>query len=97
MTFRFEPDARVELEEAIQYYQQRNEEVAQHFITAVENAISRAMANPLIYRLQQNQYRFCKIDVFPYHLVFRFKEDQIEIFAIAHTSRKPGYWNHRAS
>lgn len=97
MTYRFDPDATTELDEAIEWYQQRNEEAASHFIAAAEDRISRAMAHPLIYRLRENQIRFCQIDVFPYHLVFRLNEDHIEIFAIARRSRKPGYWQDRVS
>jgi hypothetical protein len=28
-------------------------------------------------------------------LVYREREDDIQIIAVAHTSRKPGYWNTR--
>jgi toxin ParE1/3/4 len=32
---------------------------------------------------------------FPFLLVYRQLEDQIEIVALAHTSRKPNYWRER--
>lgn len=32
---------------------------------------------------------------FPYFVVYREREEDIHIIAVAHTSRKPGYWRHR--
>lgn len=97
MTFLFTKEARNELDNAVEWYQARNEKAASDFITAVEHAISKAMANPLIYRIRKHQCRFCQLDVFPYLLVFRLRNEQIEILAIAHQSRKPGYWSDRTS
>jgi hypothetical protein len=33
---------------------------------------------------------------FPYDVVYRVSETIIEIVAIAHHARKPGYWRYRA-
>ena len=32
---------------------------------------------------------------FPYFVVYRERSEDIHVIAIAHTSRKPGYWRHR--
>ena len=95
MTYRFVPDAKAELDEAIEWYQLRNEKIAIHFTDAVEEATKRVMANPLIYRVRKNDTRYCQVDIFPYHLIFKLHKDEIIILAIAHTSRKPGYWQNR--
>lgn len=32
------------------------------------------------------------VDTFPYHVVFETFVDRIEVLAIAHDRRRPGYW-----
>lgn len=32
---------------------------------------------------------------FPYFVVYRERDEDLHIIAIAHASRKPGYWRHR--
>lgn len=32
---------------------------------------------------------------FPYTIVYRMRETDVYIVAIAHTSRRPGYWKNR--
>lgn len=95
MTYRFVPNARDELDEAIEWYRLRNEEIAIHFTNAIETAIERILAHPLIYRVRKSKARFCQVDIFPYHLIFNIHHDEIIILALAHTSRKPSYWQDR--
>jgi len=33
---------------------------------------------------------------FPYQVVYRLGQDDLEIVAIAHLKRRPGYWKHRS-
>ena len=35
------------------------------------------------------------LDRFPFTVVYQVKEGEIVILALAHTSRKPGYWSRR--
>jgi hypothetical protein len=32
---------------------------------------------------------------FPYGVIYRLSGDTVEIVAVMHLSRKPGYWKHR--
>lgn len=32
---------------------------------------------------------------FPYFVVYREQGEEIQVVAVAHASRKPGYWRHR--
>jgi toxin ParE1/3/4 len=35
------------------------------------------------------------LDRFPFFLIYRLRDDHLEIVALAHTSRKPNYWRSR--
>ena len=48
--------------------------------------------------MQRCFYRECrrvKADKFPYWVIYRVKDDIVQILAIMHTSRHPGYWKLR--
>jgi plasmid stabilization system protein ParE len=35
------------------------------------------------------------LDRFPYTILYRVREDEVFVTAIAHQSRRPGYWRRR--
>jgi len=52
-------------------------------------------SNPLLYRIVEANLRKCRVLRFPYGLLFRDREDHIEIIAVMHLRRRPGYWKDR--
>lgn len=61
----------------------------------MEGGCIRVVANPEIYRCFRGDLRWCRFEVFPDVLVFRIQGDEIQVAAVMHTSRKPGYWENR--
>lgn len=51
----------------------------------------------LMYRVVEASIHQCRIIRFPYGIIYRLKEDQIEIIAIMHLHRRPGYWKMRVA
>lgn len=47
-------------------------------------------------RWQDTRYRRVVLDRFPYLLFYEERGDTIEFVAVAHASRKPGYWLSRS-
>lgn len=41
------------------------------------------------------RHSFYLMRSFPFQSIFRCVEDEIQVVAVAHTSRKPGYWYDR--
>jgi toxin ParE1/3/4 len=39
--------------------------------------------------------RIARLDRFPFALAYQIQADEIVILALAHTSRRPGYWSRR--
>jgi toxin ParE1/3/4 len=39
--------------------------------------------------------RFAVLDRFPFAVPYQIKREEIVILALAHTSRRPGYWSRR--
>ena len=88
--------ALAELREAARWYDEQETGVGQEFLRAVEQALDRLLhdpsARPTAGRGVHRQF----VDRFPFDLLYRIRPAQIEILAVAHHSRKPGYWQHRA-
>ncbi|NJM77703.1 MAG: type II toxin-antitoxin system RelE/ParE family toxin [Acaryochloridaceae cyanobacterium RU_4_10] len=92
----FHPDTLTEYAEAVQYYDAaQRAKVAQGFINAVEDAVSRIRESPERYAAIDEDVRKCMTRKFPYGILYIIEQDYILILAVMHCSRKPGYWKNR--
>jgi plasmid stabilization system protein ParE len=92
---RFHREAEEELTEAENWYYARSEVAAQAFALEIDHAIRSIADAPLRWpRGMRGERRFV-LDRFPYTVLYRVKTDHVFITAIAHQSRRPGYWRHR--
>ena len=92
---RFVAAARREFLTEVVYYNKERPGLGVTFAAAVEEATARALAFPLAgARASENTLRVFLKD-FPFAVVYRPNTDGITIFALAHHSRQPGYWQSR--
>ena len=94
MTTRWHPDALAEADAATAFYRDKRPGLAQRFLDNLEAALHRVEQHPHIYREVEPGIRKCRIQTFPYALIFR-DGSTIEIVAVMHIRRKPGYWKNR--
>lgn len=97
MTFFFYPDAETEFLEAIQFLEERREGLGLEFAREVYAAIQRILFSPNSWPIYLGNNRRCFTHRFPYTIIYRFEDDQIIIWAVAHQSREPKYWTDRQS
>ncbi|HEY4641609.1 MAG TPA: type II toxin-antitoxin system RelE/ParE family toxin [Thermoanaerobaculia bacterium] len=96
MKVKFHPEARVELREAKRWYRDRSPMVAIAFAHTIEHAIHEIVAAPHRYPTGEHDTRHFVIPRrFPYTVVYRIRQTDIVIVAIAHQSREPEYWRDR--
>ena len=91
----FHPFADDELLEAYRWYRARSPSAAADFRSQVDRAItaiSEAPARPAGY-LHGTRRVF--VHRFPFFIVYRVIDDAVEIVAVAHGRRRPGYWSDR--
>lgn len=97
--YRFHPHAGAELAEEAQYLRDDDREVAERFEAAVDHAIGRVCELPeigtLILERRGRRIRKWRVRGFRYSLVYALLDDVIRILAVAHHSRRPGYWIYR--
>jgi len=90
----FGPAAREELEAAAQWYESHAEGLGRAFVHRIDDAVMRIEESPGGFPLWEGDPRFRRIVVqrFPYLVFYRELADRIEVVAVAHGARQPGYW-----
>ncbi len=92
MKVTFLEEAVTEAEETRARYALRYLELALDFDEALSVAITEIKKQPERWPSYMHGTRRYMLRRFPYAVVYRVAQAQIQIIAIAHFSRKPGYW-----
>jgi toxin ParE1/3/4 len=91
----YHPQTRVESQEAVDWYRRRSRTAALEFRDELKSALLRLRKNPLTGSPYLYGTRRVVLDRFPFSLVYRERLNDIQIVAIAHAKRRPGYWAKR--
>ena len=91
----FHAEATLELDEAVEYYEQRLTGLGIDLRKEVENAAQKIQAAPLRWMPYSRRTRRFLISRFSYLVIYHELADKILIVAVAHGKRKPGYWHDR--
>jgi toxin ParE1/3/4 len=91
----FHTEATLELDEAVDYYEQRLPGLGIDLRKEVENALQKIQAAPSRFMPYSKRTRRFLISRFSYLVIFFEYVDKILIVAVAHGKRRPGYWHDR--
>jgi plasmid stabilization system protein ParE len=92
---RFHPDARDEAYRGVDYYRERSAVAAARFDAAIEHAVATIADAPEQWPRYLFGTRRYVFSGFPYSLVYRAGQKSVEVYAVAHAKRRPGYWKRR--
>jgi len=92
---RFHPDARRELRATFLWYFDRNHLVAESFRLEAEHAIEAIAESPSRWPKLTGPERQYVFPRFPFTVVYRVNLGHLEVIAVAHQKRRPGYWGAR--
>ncbi|TAN49322.1 MAG: type II toxin-antitoxin system RelE/ParE family toxin [Methylococcaceae bacterium] len=96
MRYLLHPDAEQDLREAAEYYKEQVGIVlSQAFFTEFEHSIQLLMQYPLLGTVWRHGKRRFVMNHFPYAVIYMAAHEEIRILAVAHHSRRPGYWRQR--
>ena len=95
MKYRFLDRARQELIEAGVYYASQNRKLVDDLEQEVDRALGFLCEFPRAAKPIDRIHRSYKLHRFPYLLIYRIAGPELIVVAVAHTSRKPGYWRRR--
>jgi plasmid stabilization system protein ParE len=91
------PEVEEELRDTMRWYEGRRSGLGLEFLGSVERAFTQIMDSPSRYPCwtDDDRYRRVVLPRFPFVVFYELRMDSIEIVAVAHTSRLPGYWTQR--
>jgi plasmid stabilization system protein ParE len=92
----FHPAALEEAEAAARWYRERSPRAAARFVREINEVIARIRAAPNRWPSGVRGTRKVKLPCFPFLVVYREANSTIQILAVAHGRRLPGYWKVRA-
>ena len=95
MKYLFHPEAKIELNESVTYYENCQSGLGLEFLKEVYVAIQRILAYPLGWTSLSANTRRCLTNRFPYGIIYQILDDKIYIIAIMHLNRKPFYYKER--
>ena len=95
MKLKYHPRARVELNDAADYYEERQTGLGWDFLEEVQLTIRRILDFPNAWQPLSANTRRCLTNRFPFGLIYQVRADEVRIIAIAHQKRRPGYWQNR--
>jgi hypothetical protein len=91
----FHPEAAHEARDGVDYYGALRAGLGIDFRNELDAALTRIRQNPLLYAAESGAIRVCPLHRFPFSVYYEELSDRICVAAVAHQSRRPGYWAHR--
>jgi len=91
----FHEDASAEYEAAFEWYYLRSEFVASRFSEEMNRAITMIFEAPKRWPAANHGIRKFLLHRFPFAVFYRELPSGIQVLAVAHGHRKPGYWKKR--
>jgi plasmid stabilization system protein ParE len=89
-------EASAEYDAAFDWYLERSPDAALRFDAEVDRALAQIIQAPHRWPIGPHGTRRFFLSQFPFILIYREQTlGEIQIVAVAHTSRKPGYWKQR--
>ncbi len=91
----FHPEAAREIEDARDWYFERNPAAEEGFLADLNHAVEQVGAAPLRWPRYKARTRRYVFRLYPYSLIYRVEGDRVRILAVAHDSRRSHYWLYR--
>jgi plasmid stabilization system protein ParE len=93
----FDPRAIEEARVARRWYARRSQAVAERFLAELDRAVERIGSTPRTWPVHLHGTRVYRLRRFPYLVIFREVEGVVQVVAVAHAGRRPGYWKRRTT
>lgn len=95
MIYSFHPEAELELNFAVDYYEECKINLGAEFAYEVQKTIQRILEFPTAWQELDGEIRRCLVNRFPFGVIYYQKNEEIIILAVMQLQREPGYWKER--
>lgn len=94
----FDPDAKVEFDDASDWYSDQDENAKAAFISAIRLTLESISRSPNSFPVVFGSHtRRAVVHRFPYNIFFTSEQGRVFVYAVFHTSRNPIVWQGRIS
>ena len=91
----FFEEAEEEMDVAFRWYENQVVGLGYAFLGFIDDAVAIIKMFPYGCERAQGELRKCLLRRFPYSLIYGVDKGNIVIVAVAHSKKKPGYWQKR--
>ena len=77
------------------FYESREAGLGAIFLQRITEGFEFILTNPLASQTVFDNFHRHLIRQFPYSIIYRVENERIFVLAVAHWSRRPGYWKQR--
>ena len=93
MSFYFHPEALAEHKASVQYYKTRQPNLGARYAAEFDQVMGNIIEAPHRFRIERSpDIRTISLRRFPFKIIYRETSNQIQVLAVAHKRRMPGYW-----
>lgn len=89
--------AEADIDEAFEWYEQRQTGLGFEFMRAVDARIRSIQRNPDMCGFVERHYRRALVRRFPFAILYAYADDIVTIYAVFHTAQDPAKWRTRLS
>jgi plasmid stabilization system protein ParE len=91
----FHPRAMADARGARRWYARRSAAVASQFVDELDQAMAQISGTPQQWSPYLHGTRVYRLHHFPYLIVYQELPGAVQVIAVAHGKRRPGYWRRR--
>lgn len=95
MEIRILEAAEAELDDAVEYYNAESPRLGDKFLLEFIKSVERIKNYPDAWHPFSKATRRCRLNRFPYAIIYHPHNENIDIIAVACLHRRPGYWKKR--
>jgi len=96
MIYTLHPEAEADLRDAAEFYRERaGNTLSNSLLEEFERSVGVLLQYPAIGSPWRRGTRRFLMQRFPYSIIYSTSSEEIRILAVAHQSRRPGYWRNR--
>jgi plasmid stabilization system protein ParE len=85
-------EAEAEVDKALDWYEEQSESAAAGFSVELQEAFLAIRKSPQLYPVYRHGTQRRVLNRYPFSVIYRELLDAIQIVAVAHAKRRPGYW-----
>jgi len=89
------PEAELDLEQAVQWYNDRRPGLGYEFLECVEKVFVRIRRTPELHAIVHQMARLTLVKRFPYVVCYLFENETVYVIAVFHGHRDPSSWINR--